>query len=224
MDRRGGTAVAPSMRPLPARWSSREPIHGGHRPSVEPITVRDEAQPGGPGRAGVAMTAMVAMPPSLGLPSPSSGQGRDRECAIHTVIQVRRTTSSRHDHRPNSQPKRTQRDVLRQPTLPSAQRRRATSTSFSADVARHRRTLLGVWAHPDDEAYLSAGLMAEFRRRGDRVVVVTATLGEHGTERPGDVAAGTSWRRCGTPSCAPPRRARRRRAPRARVRGRRTAS
>ena len=40
------------------------------------------------------------------------------------------------------------------------------------------RTLLGVWAHPDDEAYLSAGLMAESRRRGDRVVVVTATLGE----------------------------------------------
>lgn len=46
------------------------------------------------------------------------------------------------------------------------------------------RTLLGVWAHPDDEAYLSAGLMAEFRRRGDRVVVVTATLGEHGTSDP----------------------------------------
>ncbi len=46
------------------------------------------------------------------------------------------------------------------------------------------RTLLGVWAHPDDEAYLSAGLMAEFRRRGDRVVVVTATLGERGTSDP----------------------------------------
>jgi LmbE family N-acetylglucosaminyl deacetylase len=46
------------------------------------------------------------------------------------------------------------------------------------------RTLLGVWAHPDDEAYTSAGLMAEFRRRGDRVVVVTATLGEHGTGDP----------------------------------------
>src|SRR4051794_36303867 len=46
------------------------------------------------------------------------------------------------------------------------------------------RTLLGVWAHPDDEAYLSAGLMAEFRRRGDRVVVATATLGEHGTSDP----------------------------------------
>lgn len=47
-----------------------------------------------------------------------------------------------------------------------------------------RRTLLGVWAHPDDEAYLSAGLMADFRRRGDRVAVVTATLGEHGTSDP----------------------------------------
>ena len=46
------------------------------------------------------------------------------------------------------------------------------------------RTLLGVWAHPDDEAYLSAGLMAEYRRRGDRVVVITATLGEHGTNDP----------------------------------------
>ena len=47
-----------------------------------------------------------------------------------------------------------------------------------------RRTLLGVWAHPDDEAYTSAGLMATFRRRGDRVVVITATLGEHGTGDP----------------------------------------
>jgi LmbE family N-acetylglucosaminyl deacetylase len=46
------------------------------------------------------------------------------------------------------------------------------------------RTLLGVWAHPDDEAYTSAGLMAEFRARGDRVVVVTATRGERGTSDP----------------------------------------
>jgi LmbE family N-acetylglucosaminyl deacetylase len=46
------------------------------------------------------------------------------------------------------------------------------------------RTLLGVWAHPDDEAYLSAGLMAEARRRGERVVVVTATAGERGTDDP----------------------------------------
>jgi LmbE family N-acetylglucosaminyl deacetylase len=46
------------------------------------------------------------------------------------------------------------------------------------------RTLLGVWAHPDDEAYLSAGLMLHHADRGDRVVVVTATLGEHGTSDP----------------------------------------
>jgi LmbE family N-acetylglucosaminyl deacetylase len=45
-------------------------------------------------------------------------------------------------------------------------------------------TLLGVWAHPDDEAYLSAALMAFVRRSGQRVVVVTATAGEHGTNDP----------------------------------------
>ena len=44
--------------------------------------------------------------------------------------------------------------------------------------------MLGVWAHPDDEAYLSAGLMALARRHGRRVVVVTATAGEHGTNDP----------------------------------------
>ncbi|MDP3891435.1 PIG-L deacetylase family protein, partial [Nocardioides sp.] len=45
-------------------------------------------------------------------------------------------------------------------------------------------TLLGVWAHPDDEAYLSAGLMARARRAGLRVVVATASRGEHGTSDP----------------------------------------
>lgn len=45
-------------------------------------------------------------------------------------------------------------------------------------------TLLGVWAHPDDEAYLSAGLMAAAVRAGERVAVATATRGEHGTDDP----------------------------------------
>jgi LmbE family N-acetylglucosaminyl deacetylase len=45
-------------------------------------------------------------------------------------------------------------------------------------------TVLGVWAHPDDEAYLSAGLMALARRAGQRVVVVTATTGERGLSAP----------------------------------------
>jgi LmbE family N-acetylglucosaminyl deacetylase len=44
--------------------------------------------------------------------------------------------------------------------------------------------ILGVWAHPDDEAYLSAGLMALATAAGQRVVHVTATLGELGTDDP----------------------------------------
>jgi LmbE family N-acetylglucosaminyl deacetylase len=39
-------------------------------------------------------------------------------------------------------------------------------------------TILGVWAHPDDEGYLSGGLMAAAVARGDRVTCVTATRGE----------------------------------------------
>lgn len=45
-------------------------------------------------------------------------------------------------------------------------------------------TLLGVWAHPDDEAYMSAGLMAVARSAGHRVAVATATKGEVGTDDP----------------------------------------
>ena len=45
-------------------------------------------------------------------------------------------------------------------------------------------TILGVWAHPDDEAYLSGGLMALARDAGSRVVCVTATRGELGTPDP----------------------------------------
>ena len=56
-----------------------------------------------------------------------------------------------------------------------------------ADAAR-LGTLLGIWAHPDDEAFLSAGLMAAARDAGHRVVCVTATLGERGTDdQPPDV-------------------------------------
>ena len=45
-------------------------------------------------------------------------------------------------------------------------------------------TILGVWAHPDDEAYLSGGLMAMAVNAGARVVCVTATRGELGTSEP----------------------------------------
>jgi LmbE family N-acetylglucosaminyl deacetylase len=45
-------------------------------------------------------------------------------------------------------------------------------------------TILGVWAHPDDEAFLSGGLMAAARVAGQRVVVLTATRGELGSPDP----------------------------------------
>lgn len=39
-------------------------------------------------------------------------------------------------------------------------------------------TVLTVWAHPDDEAYLAGGLLARLTDAGQRVVCVTATRGE----------------------------------------------
>jgi LmbE family N-acetylglucosaminyl deacetylase len=42
-------------------------------------------------------------------------------------------------------------------------------------------TILGVWAHPDDDSYLSGGIMASAVRNGQRVVCVTATRGEEGS-------------------------------------------
>lgn len=53
-------------------------------------------------------------------------------------------------------------------------------------------TVLGVWAHPDDETYCAAGVMAAARRAGNRVVCVTATRGERGArghERPAEEVA-----------------------------------
>ncbi|HEU4840645.1 MAG TPA: PIG-L family deacetylase, partial [Ilumatobacteraceae bacterium] len=44
--------------------------------------------------------------------------------------------------------------------------------------------LLSVWAHPDDETYLAAGLMAAAVDAGQRVVCVSATAGELGTPDP----------------------------------------
>jgi LmbE family N-acetylglucosaminyl deacetylase len=41
-------------------------------------------------------------------------------------------------------------------------------------------TILSIWAHPDDEAYLCGGIMAVATAAGSRVVCVTATRGELG--------------------------------------------
>jgi len=42
-------------------------------------------------------------------------------------------------------------------------------------------TVLAVWAHPDDEAYLCSGLLTLAVREGRRAAVVTATRGEAGS-------------------------------------------
>ena len=59
--------------------------------------------------------------------------------------------------------------------------------TVSASDLAELGTILGIWAHPDDEAYLSGGLMATARDNGQRVVCVTATRGELGTTEP------TTW-------------------------------
>ncbi|GAA4896984.1 PIG-L deacetylase family protein [Actinomycetospora straminea] len=58
-------------------------------------------------------------------------------------------------------------------------------TVTTTDAVARLGTIVGVWAHPDDEAYLSAGVLAAAAAAGHRVVVVTATRGEHGTDDPG---------------------------------------
>jgi LmbE family N-acetylglucosaminyl deacetylase len=45
-------------------------------------------------------------------------------------------------------------------------------------------TILSIWAHPDDETFLAGGVMGMARDRGQRVVCVSATAGEHGTDDP----------------------------------------
>jgi LmbE family N-acetylglucosaminyl deacetylase len=59
-----------------------------------------------------------------------------------------------------------------------------STTTITAENVAELGTILGIWAHPDDEAYLSAGLMALARDNGQRVVCVTATRGESGTPDP----------------------------------------
>jgi LmbE family N-acetylglucosaminyl deacetylase len=53
-------------------------------------------------------------------------------------------------------------------------------TNHLLQPATPPRRPLGIWAHPDDEAYLSAGLMARTTDAGGHVTCVTATMGEHG--------------------------------------------
>lgn len=66
---------------------------------------------------------------------------------------------------------------------PGARAARPQGTDVAYDVGALGR-LLGIWAHPDDETYLSGGLMAAASRNGQPTMCITATSGEHGTIDP----------------------------------------
>jgi LmbE family N-acetylglucosaminyl deacetylase len=53
-----------------------------------------------------------------------------------------------------------------------------TTTPTNHPLRAGLGTVLGVWAHPDDEAYLAGGVLSALADAGHRVVCVTATRGE----------------------------------------------
>ncbi len=50
----------------------------------------------------------------------------------------------------------------------------------SAKDVKKLGTILSVWAHPDDESFCAAGIMAAAVNNGQKVICVTATRGEKG--------------------------------------------
>jgi LmbE family N-acetylglucosaminyl deacetylase len=52
----------------------------------------------------------------------------------------------------------------------------------SVSDIQHLGTIMGVWAHPDDETFTSAGIMAAAVKNGQTVVCLTATKGEAGVQ------------------------------------------
>ena len=54
---------------------------------------------------------------------------------------------------------------------------------------RELGTILSIWAHPDDEAYLCGGIMAMAAAAGSRVVCVTASSRRAWRDRSDEVAA-----------------------------------
>ncbi len=52
----------------------------------------------------------------------------------------------------------------------------------TADDIKQLGTIMSIWAHPDDESFLAAGIMAAAVKNGQKVVCVTATKGEAGSQ------------------------------------------
>ena len=69
-------------------------------------------------------------------------------------------------------------------SLPLGRNRVDLPVSDAVRTAGALGTILSIWAHPDDETYLAGGLMAAAAEAGQRVVCVTATAGELGTDDP----------------------------------------
>jgi LmbE family N-acetylglucosaminyl deacetylase len=98
------------------------------------------------------------------------------EQGFRTVANVR--TNRRATSHVDSQMKH----LRRQPHQPPMRRSPGLPDSPSGGNHFPERpmTMLGVWAHPDDESYLSAVLMSRVVKVGGRVVLATATRGEGG--------------------------------------------
>ncbi|MGI9623588.1 MAG: PIG-L deacetylase family protein [Acidimicrobiales bacterium] len=61
---------------------------------------------------------------------------------------------------------------------------RSTAGALVDRFGADHPTVLAVFSHPDDESFLSGGLLGAFASRGARVIVASATAGEHGTDDP----------------------------------------
>jgi LmbE family N-acetylglucosaminyl deacetylase len=58
---------------------------------------------------------------------------------------------------------------------------KSPTTSYMSHVAKPMKTLLAIFAHPDDETFRPGGTLALLARRGVRVQVLTATRGGAGS-------------------------------------------
>jgi|SRR5688572_14346824 len=52
----------------------------------------------------------------------------------------------------------------------------------SLEEIKNLGTILSVWAHPDDESFVAAGLLAAAVKNGQKVICITATKGEKGVQ------------------------------------------
>jgi len=52
----------------------------------------------------------------------------------------------------------------------------------TTDDIKKLGTILGIWAHPDDETFTMGGIMAAAAKNGQQVICVTATKGEKGVQ------------------------------------------